>query len=118
VVRVILSDGTERVLSVPLLLDIAATINSTNTITSANNTTTVNSNYNHNHQEDKNQDGGMIASVSKNLLKLLAFRRFAILPDDSDRSQLFVKDRSVSVAVMIAQMRNENYLNRNKLLKK
>ena len=101
IVKTILGDGSERVLSVPMLLQLATT------------------------QPVVRSDQAshaivcpMMASVSRNLLKLLAFRRFAVLPEDKDRSQLFFKEKSTSVAVMIAQMRNTNYLNRNAMSKK
>jgi hypothetical protein len=84
-----MNDGSERVLSVPMLLQIATSSN-----------------------KDNNRDS-LIEMISRNLLRLLSFRRFAILPDDSDRSQLFYKEKATSAAVLIAQMKNASYLKRN-----
>lgn len=101
VVRAILGDGSERVLSVPMLLQMA-TLPAPTACSSATNPA----------------DSPMLEAVSRNLLQLLAFRRYAVLPEDRDRSQLFFKEKSVSVAVTIAQMRNSNYLKKNSIHKK
>ncbi len=60
----------------------------------------------------------LLGIISQNLLKLLAFRRFAVLAEDSDRNKLFYKDKATSAAVFIAQMKNSNYLKRNSLATK
>lgn len=112
-VRTILGDGSERVLSVPMLLQLATT---SSTSGSRSNTGT---SLNVAHGRGVNGVGGVpeLEEVARNLLRLLAFRRFAILPEEGGgRSQLFLKDKAVAVSVVIAQMRNTNYLKRNSAL--
>lgn len=104
-VRTVLRDGSERVLSVAMLLQLAT---STSTGTSKRGRSARVGGSTNEFEEES-----VLSSVAQNVLHLLAFRRFAVLPDEKTRLQLGAKEQSVSVSVMIAQMRNANYLNRN-----
>ena len=94
--KCILSDGSEHALSVQFLLDIA--MGST-------------------PAQHASVNKSKLMTISNSLLKLLAFRRTAVLSDRNERDQLAVKDKSLSMSVTIAQMRNSNYLHRNHPMK-